>query len=438
MYNLALLALASYILIPIFIVFNFGVIRSHIYYLIIMVICGCAAVSYYIRDPHPFAVQRLVSRNRTTLVLMGLIVAADTIPMIFYRTYGPDTTGWARLLIGVRFAYVMGLLLAANRLRYEKSLHFICFLLIFAFSLTIFEFFLEAAPLAFFQEVFKVNDALTLVSVAVKTRAGFVRCSSLFQHPIVLGIVAGAFAPLLFAFMTNAKVFSQKLYYGIGTALALFSVFACNSRSGPAVLIVSGGVYLCYLSSWHHFVRKTRTLYILVPLLIAGAVVTLPIALGLFYGSTGEEAVSTQGRALAWLNAIPYMLRSPLFGWGYGSDAKLAGIPIVGTTHSTIDDSYLSMLMNTGLIGFGLFFAILGYVLLKSRSVIMKTDDVTLARTRIALVAALVGIAVGQKGNSISYNFTFFFLIIGMFASSSLYSVKSLVRRDGQTATEAA
>lgn len=93
------------------------------------------------------------------------------------------------------------------------------------------------------------------------------------------------------------------------------------------------------------------------------AIVTPPVA------PTGYAVESTNSRLVMWQNAITIWLSSPstlLFGIGVGSfGATLNGINDIYSISSIVNNQYLEVLVETGIVGFALFAAAIIFIIYK-------------------------------------------------------------------------
>jgi O-antigen ligase len=423
--HLSTAAVVVRVLCPVFLVLNLGVTKVLPLNVMMAVMIPLCLLAAYLERDADLSVVKLFNRNRTIPILIVLSVACEIVSTVF----GSEAASWAgfvRMLLNVKMLFVVGLILGATRTRFEDTFDLFCALLFFTFLLAIYELVMQDLILGYIQKIFAPDDFYAQAVTADKLRDGIFRCNSLYEHPIILGIVSGTSIPLFLARLSAAATSGKKLYYAAAVIAAAIAAYASYSRSALVTMVAAVVFYFVYVSYWNYVRRNDKRFFLLLGGLAAAAVVGVPMLLSVIAGNSINEAVSTQGRALMWLNGLPYIIRSPLFGWGYGSDVAFVGIPIFGASGGnvgTVDDTYLSMMLNVGLAGIGLLLAILVIVFVRSRRVILGSDSADINRMRIALLAMIVGIIIGQKGNSIYFCVSLIYFFIGLLTSSSLYSI---------------
>jgi O-antigen ligase len=240
--------------------------------------------------------------------------------------------------------------------------------------------------------------------VATKMRDGAFRAQSAFQHPIVFGEVMAAILPIAIA-----RAFDQRgrVLSSVAAASAVIGAFLSGSRAAQAALIVGVIVFgLTQLAA-----SKQSKTWLLA--LIAVPVIT-PALLGAYdyvtqlaAGQSVAEQVSSHARVIMWTKGWPEILISPLLGHGGGSSLGLAGIKGTGGAY-TIDDYYLSLLLDGGIVGVLMLALWLGAI---SLGVFTSGGTIQERRMRGALLAGICAILAGQKAASIpeAMSYVFFF-----------------------------
>lgn len=138
--------------------------------------------------------------------------------------------------------------------------------------------------------------------------------------------------------------------------LAFVGIFFSGSRLGFVGMLIGT---LVYLFIWGFKMWKTKertilgaatlTLFPAITVTIVGLILTSYRLRVLFLGG-GATTHSDQGRLLQWQLGIPIAAESPVIGSGYGTGARQLGV--TGPRGNlTIDSYFLSVLLETGLIG---------------------------------------------------------------------------------------
>jgi O-antigen ligase len=144
-----------------------------------------------------------------------------------------------------------------------------------------------------------------------------------------------------------------------------------------------------------------------------------PLVVGYMYdmiiGRSAVERVSNNLRSIMWESAWPYFYKSPILGWGEGSAANFVGLYLSST--KTVDDSYLSMLLNGGISGVFLFFAF--FIVVLFRLIIARVDESD-RFLNAAWFSSIVAVLVCQKITSIPFLFGLAYLLAGVSVVRSL------------------
>jgi O-antigen ligase len=221
------------------------------------------------------------------------------------------------------------------------------------------------------------------------------RAAAVFAHPIIFSQFIAAAAPFLFVYAR---------YYGFtGKVMGIFSMIFL-----PFALMATGsrsGILLCPIALIVYFVveitKKARPvsvfLYILLSILAAygGYKLFENDINAIISGRTLVENVSNQLRDSMIVNGFSQVSNSPITGFGDGMSAFKAGY-ISGSGQITIDNSYLSALLDFGYVGLALYitqFLLIifsGYV--ASRIAISRVESSAAA----AATAFCVAISTGQ------------------------------------------
>ncbi len=130
---------------------------------------------------------------------------------------------------------------------------------------------------------------------------------------------------------------------------AIFGLALTGSRSS---LITSGFAFLYILGSSKHFKPPARVLiYVALVFALYGVYTLIPEGLLMRLGTTGDSIASgdLNGRVEIWQAGLEVFAEHPLIG--IGSNAFPSSIDLGKAAHNT----YLSILVEVGIIGFSLF-----------------------------------------------------------------------------------
>jgi O-antigen ligase len=197
--------------------------------------------------------------------------------------------------------------------------------------------------------------------IADKSREGSYRVSGTFSHPLVLGeyLVMALPASLALIFI-NGKV-SFRLLGWLAVPLILFGIYLSQTRS--SVLAVAMVAFVFMILTAIRGVRQRRSLGIALAgwmslvVAIGLSVFLVSASLYLAEGRNLSEAGSTEARFLMLERATRLVLDQPIQGYGPGTAAfKIGFLP--GMRSLTIDSYFLSIAIESGLLGLVLWIAI--------------------------------------------------------------------------------
>lgn len=260
-------------------------------------------------------------------------------------------------------------------------------------------------------------------------RAGGFRASSLFSHPIIFSQFLGASLGFSLSLVTSNRTL-VKLMGLAAVCITPVAIFASNTRSGYVALIVSGAIYTL-LSVRRRFGSGGG-------IVLIGAIATgLMLAiLGLFreeisalvIGRTAVEMASTEARDSMISAGFSAIAKSPVSGFGDGMSALKAGLVGAGGI-LTIDNLYLSVMLDFGFVGLALFLMVAGVGLMRGVALAQAARTPDTARAIIGMVSFAGGIIIGQYVVTIIDNMLFVFMFFGIFAAGLALAPAHPVRR---------
>lgn len=246
-------------------------------------------------------------------------------------------------------------------------------------------------------------------------RDGAYRAASLFSHSIVFAQYAGAMAPL--------ALHACRFGHG-GTRLLGAMALCCipivmlisGARSGVVVLIVALGAY-ALLTLLGRRATPKRLLASLIALGLAALLLASPLQSLtdlLIRGDTGAEQMSTNARAEMLANGLRAIQERPIFGHGDGRSPDIAGLT---GRHNirTIDNLYLSVAVDFGIVGLVLFLSFLATAIATMARGLATADR----NLQSAYLATAIAILVGQSVITIPDNMAIIYLLIGLAVTRS-------------------
>ncbi|MCJ2183129.1 O-antigen ligase family protein [Novosphingobium sp. 1949] len=262
-----------------------------------------------------------------------------------------------------------------------------------------------------------LDDEFKTMLLRDKSRDGGFRAQGLFNHPIVLGQIGAAMLPLALARLMSR---SRRKLHLVTIASCLIAIAFCGARTGQVAAVVglvAFGTFLIVQS-------RSKSLWALsiIVLPIATAIVTSAYAYvaELVVGRTAIEQGSSEVRAMMWMRGWPAIWEKPVFGHGAGNAPFIAGT-IGGNGVRTIDDFYLSLLVDTGFAGLFAFGAFAAMVLFSSLAAKGSAEQ---RRLRVALMAGIVAILAAQKAVSITQGIGIFMFLSGLLLASQIHPAR--------------
>ena len=205
------------------------------------------------------------------------------------------------------------------------------------------------------------NPSFALLVGANPFRNGFYRAFSIFNVPLSYGEFVAMVAPLGAFFVVHGDNYRERLFGTIVVISVLASLFVSGARGGSIAFLVSMPVFV---TLW--IVRSSRInpRSMIGPLGGAFAFSGLLSLFGLIVAwgrlrvmifGGGAEAYSDTSRIDQARLALPHILANPITGYGVGNAAEVIGYHLPGGG-LTLDSSILTLLVETGVPGFPVFF----------------------------------------------------------------------------------
>lgn len=199
--------------------------------------------------------------------------------------------------------------------------------------------------------------------ITAKVRGDSYRLMSVFANSLIFSQLLVLSIPLcLYAFLYSKRL--MKILLLINLALTIFLLIKTGSRAGLGLLVTFPFLYL-YSRVYHRSSTKIiRIILIFFPLLalFAGSIYITNnldnFIQGSTIGSTADSAKSTLARVKQIKLGVNALKEHPFLGYGPGEGVKIM------YPRTSIDNLYLTIVLDTGLIGLFLFF-VLNYLVFK-------------------------------------------------------------------------
>lgn len=243
----------------------------------------------------------------------------------------------------------------------------------------------------------------------VSDRYGLERQAGPFRGALYFGIWMVAASALLLPAVASGKPRIKWLASGAWLLLVVSVVFLTASRLAATAIFVVPGVY--FLARGPHRVG------------VASLVAALIVAVGLGALIPASPAVqqSNELRVAALNPALQAILAQPLFGSGLLRDLPVLS-DIIGRKNY-VDNSYLSLGIETGLVGLGAFLLLVGSIVVATRRAWHSALGLALAIGVVGVLAMalLASLITASQG----YSAFFVLAALAVAAASRPYSVTS-------------
>jgi hypothetical protein len=274
------------------------------------------------------------------------------------------------------------------------------------------------ASLIIFNLNVDIDPAYATSLVATKMRDGLFRAQAIFQHPIVFGEVMAAILPVAIAcaFQRRGRILAV-----LAAGSAVVGCLLTGSRAAQAALII--GMLVFGLAQFA-MSRKSTTWVIglvCVPIIIPMVLGAIDYFTELAAGQSAAEQASSHARVVMWIKGWPEFLKQPFLGHGGGSSLGIAGLKGTGGVY-TIDDYYLSLLLDGGGVGLAMLMFWLATV---AAAVFFFGGTPQERRVRAGLMAGICAVLAGQKAASIPESMSYMFFFGGLIIASR----RPLIRR---------
>ncbi len=194
----------------------------------------------------------------------------------------------------------------------------------------------------------------TGVELSQGTRIQYV---GIFNDPNDLGMLFVMCLPMAFYLSNRGGLMGLKrLFWWVVMGLLLWGCYLTNSRGTLLALVAMLGVYV-----W-----QKRGIFT-AGLLAAGALTGLMMLPSRMQEMDVSEA-SAMGRVESWYEGIQMFIGSPIFGIGAGGYSDLHEL--------TAHNSFVLVLAETGIVGFTIWLAIVGYSFRMMMAILKRGDDI--------------------------------------------------------------
>ena len=266
------------------------------------------------------------------------------------------------------------------------------------------------------------DDTVTrILAGGSRSATGIHRISSVQTTPLGLAELVGLTAPFALHLAVGKYPVVVRVLAFLLIPVFIEAVSLTDARLGFVAMLVAGSLYLLLRSvvQWRE-VRSSifgPAIVLSYPVIFC-ALVSATFLIGRVRGKVwgnGSQAASNDARKAQWRMGIPKVIHDPI-GHGYGQAGNALGYYNAGGI-GTIDSYYLSLLLDTGILGFGLYLGMfLGSAWVAATTVI-KTPGTREMRLLMPLSVSLVAFIVVKGVLSQDANHPLVFMMMGAIAA---------------------
>lgn len=240
-----------------------------------------------------------------------------------------------------------------------------------------------------FQGIISVSNEYVLAVLRDKTRDNAYRAESTFEHPIVLGQFFAMILPCCWYVLRHGDHKWLRATGGFAFLMGFVAIFASGSRSALALavpILILMGMWEIWLWLKRSNNRPAQYLVLLqFPLLLGVFGMVLYYLKNIATGTTQETRGSASVRIDMLYAGLHKVDAAMLMGHGVGEATNV--VTFVGTNGvRTLDNYYLVIALESGLIGLGLNLLMWGYFFWRSLGFM---GDRNVDRSRIGLLLSL-------------------------------------------------
>jgi O-antigen ligase len=169
---------------------------------------------------------------------------------------------------------------------------------------------------------------------------GRIQYVGIFNDPNDLGLLFVTALPMA-VFLSAGGGVLRRLFWLAGAALLLYGIYLTNSRGALLAVLAVGGIYVWY----------RRGMVTAGALSVVGLILMQLLSSRMHELDADEE--SANGRVDAWYEGMHMFLSHPVFGVGAGN--------FTDYNYLTAHNSFVLVLAETGIVGYVLWLAFVGY-----------------------------------------------------------------------------
>lgn len=249
-------------------------------------------------------------------------------------------------------------------------------------------------------------------------RLGLFRAKSVYSQPLPFAEIMALSTPLILYFIFTVKKTWHRIAF-IAVDLVLLHVLTLpQSRLGVIGYLVSHALFI-FVWSGRIWLRNRQSIggpmitlaYPVIVLAVLGAIMTVGSLRQRVIGGS-DTVYSDQARKMQKLLAQRILIKNPILGHGPKQGPAVLGF-VGGDGAPTLDNYYLWIALDYGMIGFGLFYGMILLAIHRNFMIAVRDQGEDNNRA-LAIMTILVSFIIGKTVLSEEDNHSVLFILLGI------------------------
>lgn len=273
-----------------------------------------------------------------------------------------------------------------------------------------------------YYDVLPIASEYAKIAMAERIRDGVYRASGPFDSPLLLVDFLLAAIPFYYCAFVRLKHLFARVFLSVGFCIVVYAIYASGSRAGLLLLLLSVILLMVTLIA-RGIVNNRRSyfsiyyLFTIVSFIFISLILTLQYLSEFVSGGNKEEATSASVRLTMIKRGVDAILNLDVLGLGLGNSAEYVGVKYqVGTEWIyVLDNLYVSILLDSGIIGLFFFVSFLIWISTKTLKYIFS--DANSHEVYISIFIAVLNFSAFKLISSQTQVFPFFYIVCAMLFS---------------------
>lgn len=275
-----------------------------------------------------------------------------------------------------------------------------------------------------FEDLVGISSKYTSNALSINFRDGH-RVKSIFGNTLGLAQFLTILLPFLMFSASSKTTIYLKIFYITTILFSLFLIYKTESRASILIIIILILVWFFIKMIKYFNSSKTIAKYIIF-LIIPAFIIFLSFELfnifsNLVIGKNTLEMTSMIVRVVQLQKGIPLVVNNYLLGYGPGNAASILNVGDANLP--TIDNYYLSLSLESGIVSLLIFIIILLLFLKKTFNYMSNTSDIS-SKICSACFYSLIAFSISLSVLSLKVNFPFIFIIFAFVLVLENYKIE--------------